>query len=225
MAEDYNEGFKLSDTLSRTEYFVENNKKNLLIGLGVVAAAVIGYFVYKNAFIAPQEEEAREQMFIAERYFEQDSLRRAINGDGNFPGFQDIVNEFGMTKSANLASYYLGISYLKTGKYQEAIDALKDYDAKDRITGPLATGAIGDAYMELGQTEDAISYYKKAADMDDNKFSTAMFLMKAGQAYESVSNYSEALELYKKIKQNYFDTNEGRDIDKYIARAEGMSSK
>ena len=219
---DYNkeeQGFNISDTLSRTEYFVENNKRNLSIVLGGIALVVGGYFTYKALVIAPQEKEAQAQMFVAERNFEQDSLKTAI------AGFQSVIDDYGMTKAANLSHYYIGMSYLKQGKYQEAIDALKDYDAGDHVTGILATGAIGDAYMELGQTDDAISYYQKASGKDDNKYTSPLFMMKAGLAYESVSKYSEALDLYTKIKKDYLDSNEGRDIDKYISRAESLNSK
>jgi tetratricopeptide (TPR) repeat protein len=222
--ENKEEGF-ITETYNKTEAFVENNRKNLTIGLGVVAVVIGGYFGYKQLIVAPQEKEAQGQMYVAERYFEQDSLKKAINGDGNFLGFQGIIDEYGMTKAANLAHLYLGISYLKTGAYEEAIETLNDYDAEDEITKPLAEGAIGDAYMELNKTEEAIEAYNKAAKADDNKFTAPVFLMKAGTALESLGKYSEALDVYKKIQKDYFESNEGRDIEKYIAHAEAASGK
>jgi hypothetical protein len=42
--------------------------------------------------------------------------------------------------------------------------------------------------------------------------------MKAGMIYESEGKYSEALELYERIRDKYIESNEGRSIDKYIAR-------
>jgi tetratricopeptide (TPR) repeat protein len=224
MAAEHKEGF-ITETYNKTETFVDKNRKNLTIGLGAVAVIIGGYFGYKQLIIAPQENEARGQMYVAERYFEQDSLKKAINGDGNFLGFQGIIEEYGMTKTANLAHLYLGISYLKTGAYEEAIETLNGYDAEDEITEPLAQGAIGDANMELGKTEEAIEAYNKAVKADDNKFTTPVFLMKAGMALESLGKHSEALDAYKKIQKDYIESNEGRDIEKYIARAEAASGK
>lgn len=225
MAEEFNkeEGFSISDTLGKTELFVENNKKNLSIVLGALAVIVGGYYTYKVLIVGPQDKEAQSQMFTAERYFEQDSLKKAINGDGNNPGFKQIIEDYGMTPSANLAHFYLGMSYLKTNQYQDAVDELKSYNAHDQITGALKTGALGDAYIELGQVDDAIENYLKAAKDKDNKFSSPIFLMKAAAAYESQNKFSEALDIYKQIKSDFFESTEGRDIEKYIARAEAKA--
>jgi hypothetical protein len=43
--------------------------------------------------------------------------------------------------------------------------------------------------------------------------------MKAGELLESSNKQDEAIKLYETIKQKYAETNEGRLIDKYIARA------
>ena len=42
--------------------------------------------------------------------------------------------------------------------------------------------------------------------------------MKAGIIYESEGKYEEALKLYERIQDKYAESNEGRSIDKYIAR-------
>ncbi len=159
-------------------------------------------------------------MFMAEMYFEQDSLSRALNGDGQYPGFLEIIDQYGLTKSANLATYYAGISYLKLGDFEQAIKYLKDFDGDDKVAGPMATGAIGDAYMEMDNLDKAIGYYIDAADQSDNELTAPLFLMKAGTACEIQGNYRKALELYKRIKKNYPRSFEGTQIDKYISFAE-----
>lgn len=205
--------------LERWELFFEDNKKNLSYVLGGLAILVAGYFGYKMLILEPQEKEAEGQMFYAQRYFEADSLKKAIDGDGNNMGFKTIADEYSGTKSGNLAKYYLGLASLKKGDYQGAIDALESYKANDIVTKPLAIGAIGDAQMELGKVDEAIAKYMEAAKCE-NKFTEAVFLKKAALAYESQNKYAEALEQYKKIKKDCADTPEAQEADKYIARAQ-----
>lgn len=224
MSEQHEEkDLNITESISKVEHYIETNKKIISIVLGAILLLVGGYFGYKKLIVAPQEKEAEGQMFIAERYFEMDSLNLAINGDGNYLGFEAIINQYGITPSANLAHYYLGMCYLRKGDYEKAIENLKNYSGNDEITVPLATGAIGDAYMELNKVDDAVSYYKKAAELRKNKFTAPIFLMKAGLAYEELGKYQDAVDAYEKIKKDYAETNEGREADKYIARAKALT--
>jgi len=215
----------VEEALSKTERFFEKNQKIILIVVSSIVIVVLAYFGYKKLYIEPKEKEAQEQIWYAQRYFEQDSLDKAINGDKNNPGFISIVDDYGMTKSGNLAKYYLGMCYLKKGNFQDAIDQLKSFDGESEIVGPMAKGAIGDAYMELGQTDKAVDYYLKAANTKDNDFTSSMFLFKAGFAYEDLGKFDKALEVYQKIKKEHFKSYEARDIDKYISRVQNMISK
>ena len=100
--------FSITERLSKTERYIEDNKKSLGIIVGVVLLLVIGYLAYIKFIVGPAEEKARGQMFTAERYFEQDSLKKAIDGDGNFPGFKQIIEDYGSTKTGNLARLHAG---------------------------------------------------------------------------------------------------------------------
>jgi tetratricopeptide (TPR) repeat protein len=212
----------VEEALSKTEKFIEQNQKLLTIIIGVIVVVVLVFFGFKRFYMAPREQEAKEQMYMAEMYFEMDSLSLALNGDGMYPGFLDIIDDYGMTKGANLSKYYAGICYLKLGNFEEAIDHLKSFKGKDNIIGPMAKGAIGDAYLELNQAAKAASYYMEAAELKDNEFTSPLFLLKAGWTYEIMKDYKKALQTYERIKLNYASSNEAREIDKYIARAKGM---
>jgi tetratricopeptide (TPR) repeat protein len=213
---------KVEEALSKTEKFIENNQKLLTIIIGVIVIVVLIFFGFKRFYMAPREQEAKEQMFMAERYFEIDSLNLALNGDGMYPGFLKIIDDYSMTKGANLSKYYAGVCYLKMGNFEEAIDHLKSFKGKDQVVGPMAKGAIGDAYMELNQPAKAADYYMQAADLKENEFTTPLFLMKAGWTYEIQKDNKKALETYERIKFKYPTSNEAREIDKYIARVKGL---
>lgn len=207
----------VEQTLTRTEQFLEENYKSLLIVLGVIVL-LVGIVWLGKIYLNKRNEEAQAQIYQAERYLEMDSLKLALNGDGNYLGFLDIAKDYKFTNTGNLARYSAGICYLHLGEYQEAIDFLNKYSKKDKLIGSLAIGATGDAYIELGDLDKGVSKYIEAADFAKNSFNTPLFLMKAGEIYELKSKYSEALKAYERIENEYPESTEGRTIDKYISR-------
>ena len=52
---------------------------------------------------------------------------------------------------------------------------MDDYDKSDAATSATAFGVIGDAFVELGQMEDAVDFYNKAANATENDFTTPLF--------------------------------------------------
>ena len=49
-------------------------------------------------------------------------------------------------------------------------------------------------------------------------FITPSTFLKAGQIYELEGNMEKALEMYQRIQDEYPESNEGKNIQKYIAR-------
>lgn len=207
----------VEQTLSRTEHFLEENYKTLLIGLAVIIV-LAGIFWLGKIYLNKRNDEAQSQMYQAERYLQIDSLKLALNGDGNYLGFLDIARDYKFTNAGNLALYSAGICYLHLGNYQEAIDFLNKYSKKDKVIGSLAIGATGDAYVETGDLEKGAEKYVEAADFAKNSFNTPLFLLKAGEIYEINEKYSEALKVYERIESEYPESTEGASIEKYIAR-------
>ncbi|HRY99190.1 MAG TPA: tetratricopeptide repeat protein [Bacteroidales bacterium] len=211
----------VESALTRTEHFIEENQRMLLIIIGAIALVVLGYFAFQRYYLAPREQEAAAQMFMAEKYFEKDSLALALNGDGNYPGFLAIIDDYGMTRAGNLAHYYAGICYLRQGQFEDALDHLKSFDKDDLLVSAMAVNAIGDCHMELNDPEKAAGEYIKAADMNPNDLTSPAFLLKAGWAYEVAGDWASAVKMYERIRVEFPKSQESRDIEKYIARANG----
>lgn len=209
---------ELESALTRTEQFIEDNQKIISYVVGGIILVVIAYLGFNRFYLHPKENEALSQMFMAVDYFEKDSFNLAINGDGNYLGFLDIIDDYGITKTANRAKYYVGISYLHLGQYEDAINYLNDFDTDDLLLAPIKEGAIGDAYLELGDNEEALKYYKKAYSYNDNLLTTPKYKMKAAELLESMNEYDKALALYEQIKKDFPNSTEGTSIEKYIAR-------
>lgn len=212
----------VEDALSKSEQFIERNQRIITIVIGAVVVLILAYLGYQRYFLTPKNIEAQEQMFMAEKYFEKDSFDLALYGDGgNYLGFLDIIDDYGITKSANLAHYYAGVCFLHRGEYDNAIDYLKKFNSKDMMVSAMAQAAMGDAFMENGDTKKALSHYTKAAEMHQNEFSTPFYLLKAGMACEQLEQYANAAKYYEMIKMDYPKSSLAREADKYIARAKG----
>ena len=211
---------QIEETLSKTEQYIEKNQKNLIRIIGAIVAAIALFLGFQNFVIAPMEQDAQTDIFMAELYFQKDSFNLALNGDGQYLGFVDIIDEYSWTKAGELAKYYAGLSYLNIGDFENAIEYLDDFSSDDIILSSLALGCIGDAYMELNDTENAISYYEDAASYTDNEFTTPRYMLKQAMIHENNGDYADALALYKGIEADYKSSREGNGIEKYIARAE-----
>ena len=207
----------VEQTLTKTEHFLEENYKTLLIVLGVIVA-LVGIVWLGKLYLNKRNDEAQSQIYQAEKYLEMDSLKLALNGDGNYLGFLDIAKDYKFTNAGNLAVYSAGVCYLHLGEYQQAIDFLNKYSKKDLVLGSIAIGATGDAYVELGDLDKGVAKYVEAADFAKNSFNTPLYLMKAGEIYELNGKYSEALKVYERIQNECPLSTEGTTIEKYIAR-------
>jgi len=211
---------QIEETLSKTEQYIEDNQKSLMIIVGAIVTVIALFIGYQKLYIAPMEKEAQADMFMAELYFQKDSFNLALNGDGQYLGFLDIADEYSRTKAGQLANYYAGLSYLNTGDFENAIEYLDDFSSDDIILSSLALGCIGDAYMELEDADNALSYYEDAASYTDNEFTTPRYMLKQAMIHEGNGDYADALALYRGIEADYKSSREGNGIEKYIAREE-----
>ena len=209
---------EVESALTKTEQFLESNQKLIAILIGSIVVITVGYLGLNKFYLEPRTKNAQDQMFMAQTYFEKDSFNLALNGDGNNLGFLDVIDDFGSTDAGNLANYYAGVSYLHMGQFDKAIDHLKKFDTDDALLGPISVGAQGDAQLELGKTENALDLYTKAYKMNENILTSPIYMLKAAEILESTNKTADALKIYETIKLKFPESNEGKNIDKYIAR-------
>ncbi|MAD98393.1 MAG: hypothetical protein CMB99_13800 [Flavobacteriaceae bacterium] len=218
----------LDETASKSEKWIEQNSKPLFYGLIAVVAIFLAYLSYNKFIVEPNELEASNELAFPRKYFDEAStagsgidslLNLGLEGaDGNY-GFLDIADKYSGTKAGNLANYYAGLSYLRLKDYENGIDYLSKFDSDDQILGPVALGAIGDAFSDIDQLEDAMDYYAQAAKKASNDFTTPLFLFKAGQTAMMLKEYGKAESFFTEIKENHGKSDQGRDIEKLINAA------
>ncbi|MDR0725647.1 MAG: tetratricopeptide repeat protein [Prevotellaceae bacterium] len=216
---------EIVEGIHKIENFFKEYKNILIYGVGGLVLIIAVYTGYKEFVSKPFQKEALEQMVIPQNYFERDSFRLALEGQGLLePGFAAIADEYGSTSSGNLANFYAGVCCLKLGEYQNAIEYFNKFKSDDEIFAPRALANIGNCYVELGDLEKAVQYFERAAHEKDNLASPS-YLMKATVVYEKLGQYSKALKLYEEIKYKYPDSNEANTVDKYIERVKTLASK
>ncbi|MFN3968701.1 tetratricopeptide repeat protein [Flavobacterium sp.] len=219
----------LDESASRAEDFIAKNQKYILGFLGAVVLAVVGYFAYEKFIAEPNQQTAADELFVAQQNFQKavdgdvkaDSLfNLVLNGSEGKFGVIRIAEEYSGTAAGNLANYYAGIAYLNTGKYAEAISSLEKFSSDDMMLSTLAKGAIGDAYAQQNKQKEALEFYLKAADANQNDFTRPRYLLKAGKTALALGNKPEALKYFTEIKENFDTTPEGQQIDGLIGLAQ-----
>jgi tetratricopeptide (TPR) repeat protein len=213
---------KQSAFYERLELLYEVHRQKILIGFGIVIALIGGLTIY-NAFIkAPKAKQAMAQISYAQLYFEQDSFRLALNGDGNYLGFKTISEKFSGTPAGNLSKYYAGICHLQLGEFKEAISYLERYKSPDPMVQAMALGCTGDAYMELGETAKGMENYEKAVKASGDDITGVLYLDRLAKAQEVNKQYKEAIASYERIKKEFFKSPEAANADKNIIRLQVM---
>ena len=208
----------VTQSISKLERFFEENRQQITIAAVAIFAIVGGYIAYLKFYQEPLEAEAQNEIFRAQQLFEADSLEQAVNGGANYMGFLDVAAEYGGTKIGNMANYYAGVSYLRLGQFENAIKLLDEFHTQDPILGVIAKGSIGDAFLELGQSDEAMEYYKKAVKTNDNNYVVPFYLLKAGLLAEQMGDQEAAADFYQTIKTDFPESRQATDIDRYIGR-------
>lgn len=223
----------LDEGAGKTEAWVAKNQKYIFIIIGAAALVVLGYLGYNQFIQEPKEAEAANEMFQAQQYFEtaltapaaeSDSLfNLALNGGEGKYGFLDIIEDYGNTDAGNLARYSAGMALLNTNKYDEAIRHLDKFKSDDMVLSALAKGAIGDAFLQLDQPEEALNYYAEAAKMRDNSFTTPRFLLKAAITALNLGEAGKAEGFLTSIKEDYPNSPQADQVDVYLGQAQAMN--
>ena len=218
------------DIVERARGFWDDyNKPVMYIGSAIILL-LAGWMIYKYMFKVPKDQKANDVVFVTQKYFAEfsnatDSSKallaaKCLNGDGVNPGALKIINNYSGSAAANLCEYYAGACYLHLGQFDKAIKFLKDFDASGATQiQSRAYGMIGDASAELNKNDDALSYYKKAADVNTkDEYTSSEYLFRAALFAQSSGKTKDAIDLFKKLKSDFPLTEKANDVDRYLAK-------
>ena len=213
---------------SRLEHWIATYQRQIFGLIFGIIIVVLGYLGYQSLILNPKIDEANTEIFQAQDFFEKgladedhrDSLfQNALNGANGKYGFLDIIDNYGGTPAANLATYSSGMIYLHLGEFELAIDFLEDFDSSDPLLSPLALGGIGDAFAELEQLSSALNYYQKALSFSDNKITYPRYLRKAGLVALSLGDKKTAKSYFTILKDEFSDGVDAKYIDALLGKA------
>lgn len=212
-----------SEILSRGEHFFEKYANLLFyIGLGIVILA-FGVWAYFEYVAKPRRVAAQEALMTTEHYFIQGDNDLVLLSDGaSGQGALNVAKEYSGTKSAELAHLYAGIAYFDQGQYKDALKELKKYSSKDPLVGPSVLRLMGDCCVELNKYDDAVKYFRQAADKADNAVISPSALIKAARVREAQQQYDKAIKLYKEVEEKYYDSPEASSVVADIIRLEAL---
>jgi tetratricopeptide (TPR) repeat protein len=197
--------------------FYRNNKMRIIVAGAVVAAGVFGGFYWATYYIPAQESKAAKALAPMHYYFKNDSMELVLNGDKSrrIVSAKSIADDYGSTSKGKEAALMVSIAYMRTKKYEEALNYIDKTEANDDILSAAILNMKAVCYSNLGETEKAASQFAKAGDVAENEFA-AEYYKRAGIHYETAENYEKALNYYQLIADKYPTTGVGSDINKYV---------
>lgn len=188
-----------------TSNFFEKYRKPLM-ALGVaLVVGVGGYFAYDAMVATPREQEASNALWKAQYHMSIDSIDWALNGHEDAPGFQSVIDNYEGTDAAELAHYGAAICFRSKGDFGNALAHFKEVNVDDQGISVYVLGNIGDMNVELGQLDEAVKYFEKAAAQSKSNGTrdalSGDYLLKAARVYIEQGNKDKAKETLEKAME------------------------
>ena len=89
--EQENSSLNVGEIVSNSEKFIEKNKKIITIVIAAIVLGIAAYFLYQSFVVEPRETKVQEELFAAQKYFEQEDFKKELEGDGKNAGLISII--------------------------------------------------------------------------------------------------------------------------------------
>lgn len=206
------------DLYARALLFYDEHRRiaqGLGVALLVLVLAIPGYIYYHQQ----QEQAANQQLSQILPVYEQQNYQQALDGTGERAGLLSIADEYGNTDAGNLATFYAANALYQLEEYDRALTYFQRFEKGGDFIGASAFAAQAAIHENKGAFERAADLYEQAAGQYENELTAPRFLLSAGQAYEEAGRYEAAVEVYQRIGENYPDSDQASDAERYMARA------
>ena len=193
----------------------KNNRSTIIMVCIIVVLIIFGLVLY--FFIANSNSAKADEMAGRGDMAQNDSIAMV---------YYKQAAEMGH-KSGNRSAAKVAIALYNDGKYQEAIDYLKDTDLNSKVVGPGVFSLLGDCYVNLHQYPEALKAYDKAiAKADENPSLVPLFLVKKADVYREQQNYEDEYKALKTLVDKYPQfARSTPNVMKYFERAKAACGK
>jgi tetratricopeptide (TPR) repeat protein len=198
--------------------WLEKNKKVIYyIAIGLVAAAVITFLWSKNR--TESNDKATAMLAKVVPFYDQGNYNLALNGvpQQGVMGLQAVVDEYGSTKSGELAKLYLANSYYAMKDYDRALEYYDDISVSDKLVSSSAIAGAAACYEVKGDFSKAASYFEKAASKNMTLMQAPQNLQRSAVNYAAIGKKEKAIELLQTLKKEFPASPYARDVDRFIA--------
>lgn len=199
----------------KTAHWTVEHRSTLIIAATVVAvvlAAVIGGWYYLNA----QDEKASLELSQAVRTMDA-PLRPAgapaqpdilTFGSGKERAeaakkqFQEIVNKYPHTHSADMAHYFLGVTSANLSDNATAETNFKDVASSgNRDVAAVAKFALASLYGQANRTKDAVALYQELINKPTASVSKVSAQLQLADLYQNSNQPLDAKRIYEEVKK------------------------
>lgn len=197
--------------------FVEENRKNVLIGFGVLLAVAAAIYFYISQKDKTNEQAALELSRVMASY-NSGAFLEAIEGKqgGNNIGLKRIVEDYGSSENGETAKIYLASSYSMLGKLEEAYKYYEDYSGSIDVLNAASLAGQASYFEYKKDYEQALDYYLQASKISPTNPSNSDYLLRAGINYLNLGKKDEAKEILEEITENYQTSPAAREVNKYL---------
>jgi len=210
----------VQEALSASGQWIEKNQNAITWCVTIIVLIVCGILALNTYVWKPKAAEAQNETAKAVFYFSQNEWEQALNGDENdCIGFAEIADKYSRYQSGELAALYAGICNYKLGNYEDAAKYLNKFSADDLNIDPAAHVLLGDAYVQLDELDKAAKAYNHAIE-SENELIAPLALKKLGIVFIEKGDNKAAKKAFEQIRDDYSQSAEAQDIEKYIATVE-----
>ena len=209
---------------ARALLFYEEHRRvaqGIGVALLVLVLAIPGYIYYHQQ----QEEAANQRLGQVLPVYEQGNYQQALDGTSNQAGLLTIADDYSNTNAGNLAAFYAANALYELEEYDRALTYFQRFEKGENFIGASAYAAQAAIHENKGNFGRAGELYEQAASQYQNKLTAPRFLLSAGQAYEEAGQYETAMNMYQRIQDEYPDSNQASNAERYMARAKVRQEK
>lgn len=208
----------LVTTYFKAQTWYDENRKRISTVGGVFIVLALALWFYSNN-VRANNERATTDLAKVFTYYDNGQYLIAINGipEKNIAGLQTVVENYGSTKSGNLAKFYLANAYYNTQDFDKALEYFRDYSGNNPLLEVSALSGAGACYEAKGEYMKAAEYFERAALKNSDDPNAADNLVNAARNFGRAGEKERAVDLLKKVKKEHPSSTAARDVERYIA--------